>query len=590
MKKRTLRTIPRYLTLISLILLTIFGILFYCLTDTLSQKRSLEYFEGISAKAEQSVSTYLQEIQRTANLASYSRSVQEFLFETSTYLRAEAQHAATDLLSNIMAFSPDICEIAFVKSNGILIQSNGEYATLLRTVAENQSLSPLNQGKTAFFSPVIYNTFSPTDVSTPYFLFVYPIYSLIEGDFSAEPAATCLILAKLQNLGERHLDGLDIDGMTVVLMEGSRLVFSNRPLSTQEETKLATVNYGGNVFSLNRETSLAFRHSLEGTSWDAIITAPESAFSRDLAPIKAIILFFILTGILLLSVLLGIGTHQLSAPLRKLLMDIQKIDLKNESGTRIDSVQVEEIDLLSGSINDMLDKISQMELEQEAAHKKLYQASLLKKQAQLQYYRSQINPHFLYNTLECISAMARISGISCIESICTSMADLFRYSVSDATVVTLQQEITHAENYYNVIAQRTTNRYFLKTSISQECREKKVQKMILQPLLENAVKHGFEGREAPCCLLIRASLETNGELCLLVADNGFGIPPARAKQLNAQLQKDSDELAPSSDSNIGLFNINQRLKLAYNGESRMEISSRYGFYTCIRIWLPPEKE
>ena len=378
--------------------------------------------------------------------------------------------------------------------------------------------------------------------------------------------------------------------MTVVLMEGSRLVFSNRPLSTQEETKLATVNYGGNVFSLNRETSLAFRHSLEGTSWDAIITAPESAFSRDLAPIKAIILFFILTGILLLSVLLGIGTHQLSAPLRKLLMDIQKIDLKNESGTRIDSVQVEEIDLLSGSINDMLDKISQMELEQEAAHKKLYQASLLKKQAQLQYYRSQINPHFLYNTLECISAMARISGISCIESICTSMADLFRYSVSDATVVTLQQEITHAENYYNVIAQRTTNRYFLKTSISQECREKKVQKMILQPLLENAVKHGFEGREAPCCLLIRASLETNGELCLLVADNGFGIPPARAKQLNAQLQKDSDELAPSSDSNIGLFNINQRLKLAYNGESRMEISSRYGFYTCIRIWLPPEKE
>ena len=98
------------------------------------------------------------------------------------------------------------------------------------------------------------------------------------------------------------------------------------------------------------------------------------------------------------------------------------------------------------------------------------------------------------------------------------------------------KEITHAENYYNVVAQRTTNRYFLKTSISQECREKKC-KNDLQPLLENAVKHGFEGREAPCCLLIRASLETNGELCLLVADNGFGIPPARAKQLNAQLQK-----------------------------------------------------
>ncbi len=136
MKKRTLRTILWRLTMISLIMLTLFGLLFYQLTDKLSRNRSLEYFEGLSFKAEQRISTYLNELQRTAGLAAYSQSVQNFLFETTAYARAEAQPAATDLLSRIMSFSPGLCEIAFVNSNGKLIQSSGEHTNLLQSVVK----------------------------------------------------------------------------------------------------------------------------------------------------------------------------------------------------------------------------------------------------------------------------------------------------------------------------------------------------------------------------------------------------------------------------------------------------------------------
>lgn len=588
MKKRTLRTILNRLTLISMIMITLFGILFYRLTDMLSQNRSLEYFEGLSAKAEQSVSAYLNELQRTASLAAYSRSVQVFLFESNTYSRAEAQRAATDLLSSIISFSPGLCEIAFVNLKGNLIQSTGEHAAFLQAVVKEQGFSPQKLGKESFFSKVIYNTSSPTDRHTPYFLYVSPVYSLIEGDFSAYPAATCLMLLKLENLTNLLMEGLSVQNARIILTEGDDMVFTSSHL--EDEATLSEIPYGGSQIKFNGVTSLTYRRKLEGTLWSVDIIAPEAVFSRDLIPIKKVIFLFLLTCMLVQTLMLVAGTRQLTSPLKQLLRRIQEIDLTRESNTRIGPVQVEEMGLLADSINDMLDKIEEMEQNQKETQRALYQTSLLKNQAQLQYYRSQINPHFLYNTLECISSMARVYKVPYIESICTSMADLFRYSISDASVVSLSQELAHAENYFNIISQRASNRYSLKVSVPGECREMRMQKMVLQPLLENSIKHGFEEKDGPCRLLIRASAEDNGETCILVADNGLGIPPAKAAELNQQLQEYLDEPAQHAEAyaGVGLINISQRLKLEYKGRSRMELQSRYGYYTCVKIWLPPE--
>lgn len=590
MKKKTLRTILWRLTVISLIMLTLFGLLFYQLTDRLSRNRSLEYFEGLCVKAEQRVSTYLNEIQRTANLAAYSRSVQTFLFETTAYARVEAQPAATDLLSHIMAFSPGLCEIAFVNQNGNLIQSRGEHTNLMQAVVKERDYIPAGQGGERSFSQVVYDVSSPTDSHTPYFLYVSPVYSVISGSFSASPAATCLLLLRLESLTELLTDSLNVEDVRILLLEQEDLVFASPAPGHPYGDSAVSIPYGTSALSFDGGSSLAFRHDLEDTLWSVEIVAPEAAFSRDLVPIKATILLFLIASILLQSFMLVAGTHQLSVPLKQLLEKIQQIDLTSESRARVPFLQVEEIDILTESINHMLDKIEQVEQSQKETQQKLYQTSLLKNQAQLHYYRSQINPHFLYNTLECISSMARVYRVPYIESICSSMADLFRYSISDVTTVTLRQEVSHAESYFNIISQRTSSRYTLKTDIPEECQEMPMQKMILQPLVENAIKHGLESRDGQCTLLIRASPSEGGGLCLLVADNGLGIPPAKVEKLNAQLQGDGAAPQSASYGGVGLCNISQRLRLAYDGRSRMEISSRYGFYTCIRIWLPPERK
>ena len=266
MKKRTLRTNLRTLTLLSLTLLTVFGILFYAIVGLLSQKRSFEYYEGLAAKSEQSVSAYLDEIQRMANLASYSRSVQEYLFGDTPYVRATAQRAATDLITNIMSFSTDIREIAFVTQEGRLIQASGGYSALIRSVAETENTHVFQGRGESCFTRAIYNTYNSVDASTPYFCYSYPVYSMLEGGFSADPVATCLVLVKLSDLAQRHMEGMNINEATVILIEEDRLVFTSRTLSEDEESVLSATDYGGRTFTLGGDMQLA---SLSSLYWEA---------------------------------------------------------------------------------------------------------------------------------------------------------------------------------------------------------------------------------------------------------------------------------------------------------------------------------
>ena len=587
MKQRKLRTIPRYLAVFSLLLFTTFGVLFYCLTDILSQKRSLEYFEGMSSKAEQSVSSYLDELQKMASLVSYSENVQNFLFESTSYLRMDSQSAATDLITNILSFYPDICEVAFVEKDGGLFQMKGDYERLLRTAVEEVEKMSWERGE-HFFSKVVYDTLSPFNSQTPYFFLAYPVYSLVKGEFSIDPGAICLILTKVEDLSERYMEGFDLSDVTITLVEDDRTIFSNRSFTEQEEQAISKISSDQKKISVGGKTYLALCNKIGDTPWNVIIMAPESILSKDLIPIKIVIGCFVIGEVVLQIAMLGVWTHQLSNPIEKLVGGIRCIDFKEKNMVRLPNVNVEEIDLLVDNINDMLDKITCAEQEREEMTGKLYDALLLKKQAQLQYYRSQINPHFLYNTLECISAIARISGIASIESICTSMADMFRYSSSDGTVVTLQQEFAHAENYFNVISQRSPGKYSLKTFLPKEEQQAKIPKMILQPLVENCIKHGFEGKGGRCVISISATRRDNGDLQVSVADNGFGIPPSKLVQLRKDLERNIDVISSPvrDEENIGLFNICQRLNLTYERKGSLKLSSRFGYYTIVKILIP----
>lgn len=214
----------------------------------------------------------------------------------------------------------------------------------------------------------------------------------------------------------------------------------------------------------------------------------------------------------------------------------------------------------------------------------LYEAEVLRKSAELDFLRSQINPHFLYNTLELIRAAALQGNIEQVSLITGAMGKIYRYTAKGAPLVPLAQEIDIVKSYVNIQLARFQNRITALYSVSQEAAEVPVFKMLVQPLVENAFVHGLEPKPDAGVLYIGAKTE-GALLVITVRDNGVGIPPDTLSGLEQQLSSGRYD----TGAHLGLANINARLKLQYGEEYGLHLSSSPGDGTCVTIRLPIQR-
>ena len=211
----------------------------------------------------------------------------------------------------------------------------------------------------------------------------------------------------------------------------------------------------------------------------------------------------------------------------------------------------------------------------------LYEAEVLRKSAELDFLRSQINPHFLYNTLELIRAAALHGNIEQVSLITSAMGKIYRYTAKGAPLVPLSQEIAIVKSYVSIQQARFQNRITTLYNVSKEAAEVPVFKMLVQPLVENAFVHGLEPKPDAGVLYIGA--KTEGSLLVIsVRDDGVGIPPETLAELERQLASSRYDMS----THLGLANINARLKLQYGEEYGLSLSSSPGDGTCVTIRLP----
>ena len=214
----------------------------------------------------------------------------------------------------------------------------------------------------------------------------------------------------------------------------------------------------------------------------------------------------------------------------------------------------------------------------------LYQTTLAQKQAQLNAYKNQISPHFLFNTLESMRSMAHHYQVPILENMLTSLASLFRYSLRSNLVVSLREELNHVQYYFNVMDMRTPQRYELRVEVSSEALRHPLLSMVLQPLVENSITHGFRRKRKPCILLLQGQVnEENGMLCLTVVDNGTGIPMEKLQELEQRCFQEEEAL---HNDHIGLENVLHRLRLFYGDDFRFSLRSKEGHYTAVTLYIP----
>lgn len=248
-----------------------------------------------------------------------------------------------------------------------------------------------------------------------------------------------------------------------------------------------------------------------------------------------------------------------------------------ELSARSPADRSDEIGSLQQSFNAMAGQINTLLTDMEVEHRQ-------KRKLEIRMLEYQINPHFLYNSLDTINWMASSAGNREIAEMATALARFFRLGLSRGReTVSLEDEVEHARNYLLISKIRYHDGFAFDVSVDREARDCKVVKLILQPLAENTLVHAIKKSGAGGHVSIRADLQ--GERVVIeVEDNGRGIPPERLLELRRMLANRQN--AENADGGIGLTNVQQRIQLYYGSEYGLEIESQEGRGTTVRAVLP----
>ncbi|NBD25337.1 cache domain-containing sensor histidine kinase [Paenibacillus glycinis] len=271
----------------------------------------------------------------------------------------------------------------------------------------------------------------------------------------------------------------------------------------------------------------------------------------------------------------------LKMALRTMRTSIRQMDLAIESGFEpIPIKRRDEFGVISERFNLLLGKITTL-------MKDMIRKETIQKDAQLAALQSQINPHFIYNTLDTFSARMELAGQFEVSDAMADFGKMMRYNMDGRSkFATLESEIRYLEQYMNLQKIKYGNDVELAIEVPEELLALRMIRFILQPIVENSIRHGFPANGS-LRILLTACLQPSGTVLIAIKDNGPGIDQARLASLNRRF-RDSD-YAPRDDQtreSIGLGNINERLKLFYGEAYAIRLDSLAGEYAETTVTIP----
>ena len=274
-------------------------------------------------------------------------------------------------------------------------------------------------------------------------------------------------------------------------------------------------------------------------------------------------------------------SRSIYTPIKK-LHDVTTTITKNDLQALMTSDNVDEITELGMSFNIMIGKIKEL------LDSKIKEQENLKK-AELRALQAQINPHFLYNTLDTIIWMAESKKTDQVVQIVTALSSFFRISLSKGRDwITIGEEVERIRSYLTIQKMRYHDILDFKIEVDQDVTENTILKLILQPLVENALYHGIKNKRQGGTISVRARRKNADEILLEVEDDGIGFTPQKLAQLRAELADDSGEI--KLESGYGIGNVNNRIRLYYGRQFGLSVESEYSTGTCVKLVIPAKME
>lgn len=565
--------------LVVVVSLAVFALVALNYTEKTVLENAEEYSAQIIAQVNSDIDSYMDYLRNIAVLISSNGDVHDYLFrseEGSKEAKEQAERIVTQFRT-ILETRDDIVNIGIIGKDGKYIINQG-----LFKVNENIELEEVEWLQKA------YNNHGITSISSSH------VQNVVDGSY--EWVVT--LSRGLQNKGTRTVDGvffvdlnyssiselcdsisfgnrgyiyiLDKDG-NLIYHPQQQLLYSGlkqEKITEVLETKESSfVTEDGKLYCISKSSE---------TGWTVVGVAYTSELLKNSGETTRIYLISAAAILLIALVLAFVLSSEITKPIKRLSNSMREVEKGNFENVMLEVHGENEIDRLSANFNMMTTEIKHL-MEQNVEDQRQ------KRKSELMALQAQINPHFLYNTLDSIIWMAEWGKNKEVVLMTSSLAKLLRQSISNQNeLVRVEDEVEYTRSYLTIQKMRYKDKLEYDIQVEPEVMKYKVAKLILQPLVENAIYHGIKYKEGKGRVLIEG-LRREDELILKVTDDGIGMTE---EQLSHIFEKRETDMRRNS---VGVLNVHERIRLYHGKEYGLTFESIPGSGTMVEIHLPYEK-
>jgi two-component system sensor histidine kinase YesM len=345
----------------------------------------------------------------------------------------------------------------------------------------------------------------------------------------------------------------------------------------EEGNNPITTRIGGEKYQIRQEDS-------DYTGWKIV-----GVFSLDefMGPVNAMV-YILISCVFVTLVCITVVSFKISQTITNPITQLKRLMKRAEAGdltVRFDVHYQDEVSVLGNNFNQMLDRIEHL------IHM-VYIEQQNKRTAELKVLQEQIKPHFLYNTLDTINWMAREYEADDIVKVVDALTSMYRIGLSHGKdYITLEEEIKYVTNYLYIQKIRYATKLNYEITEDKNLKTYEVPKLVLQPLIENAIYHGIKTKRGEGHLFIRTKELEGNFMELSVEDDGSGMSPEKVEELNRML---NEPIKIEENQSFGLFYIKERLRIRYGNRFFVQVASTKDVGTIVVMRIPkisnPEEE
>lgn len=562
--------------------LSIFLLISLNYTETTVRNNSIEYTTQLIEQVNGDIDSYIDYMENISLLVTSNEDVRKYLFaneerDNGSYL---LKTAILDQFNTIMKARQDICNIAIISNNGRYIINDGK-----DFINENVSVfnlewyrdASLNTNGTALSSSHVQNVIKNN------YKWVVTLSKNIKNTYNTKSSGVFFIdlnynvisdMCESNSLGDKgYVFILDQNG-NIIYHPQQQLLYSGLKTELVQEVMNTKSDYF--VINEGNESKLYTMSTSKKTGWKIVGVVYESELMKNKTQTQMMYLlvtFLLLTAAVIISAVISAG---ITRPIKILKDSMKEIEKGRFDNANIEVISEDEIGSLNKSFNIMTREIRKL-MEENIYEQKQ------KRKSELKALQAQINPHFLYNTLDAIIWMAEGNKNREVVLMTSSLAKLLRQSISnEKEVTTIEQEVTYIKSYLTIQKMRYKDKLEFEIDVDKEIYQNEIVKLVLQPLVENAIYHGIKFLDNMGMLRVHGYCAEN-DIIIKIIDNGVGMTPEVLSHI-------FDEHKINYKSNgVGVYNVQMRLQLYYGKEYGLFYESTPGEGTIATITIPKKK-